>query len=109
MNKRSSASARVLAAVSLAVAFVVAIVVLGGSLGGEGSGGSGERRGGGEPTRGEQRQRPAPAAYVVRSGDTLIAIARETGVPVARIEALNPEVDPQLLIAGEKLKLREAR
>ena len=55
----------------------------------------------------EGRERRAPATYVVKSGDTLISIAHENGVPVARIEALNPEVDPQILIAGEKLKLRK--
>jgi LysM repeat protein len=43
---------------------------------------------------------------VVETGDTLTSIAHETGVPVATILTLNPEVDPQILIAGEKLKLR---
>jgi LysM repeat protein len=46
------------------------------------------------------------STYVVKSGDTLVAIAHRTGVPVAHIIALNPEVDPQILIAGETLKLR---
>ena len=44
--------------------------------------------------------------YVVQTGDTLTAISHQTGVPVAEILALNPEVDPQILIAGETLKLR---
>ena len=43
---------------------------------------------------------------MVQTGDTLTAIAHQTGVPVAEILALNPEVDPQILIAGETLKLR---
>ena len=43
---------------------------------------------------------------MVQSGDTLTSIAHKTGVPVAEILALNPEVDPQILIAGETLKLR---
>ena len=43
---------------------------------------------------------------MVKSGDTLVSIAHRTGVPVAHIIALNPEVDPQILIAGETLKLR---
>ena len=43
---------------------------------------------------------------MVQNGDTLTSIAHETGVPVARIEELNPGVDPQILISGEKLKLR---
>ena len=36
----------------------------------------------------------------MQSGDTLTSIAHKTGVPVAEILALNPEVDPQILIAG---------
>ena len=43
---------------------------------------------------------------MVETGDTLTSIAHETGVPVAEILDLNPEVDPQILIAGETLKLR---
>ena len=43
---------------------------------------------------------------MVQNGDTLTSIAHKTGVSVARIQALNPGVDPQILISGEKLKLR---
>lgn len=53
-----------------------------------------------------KRHRTKAATYVVKSGDTLTAIAHQTGVPVAQILALNPEVDPQILIAGQTLKLR---
>jgi len=48
----------------------------------------------------------APKSYVVQNGDTLTSIAHETGVPVVRILRLNPGIDPQLLISGEKLRLR---
>lgn len=47
-----------------------------------------------------------PATYEVQSGDTLVSIAHRTHVSVREIEALNPEVDPHILLAGEKLKLR---
>ena len=43
---------------------------------------------------------------MVQSGDTLTAIAATTGVTVAELLALNPDVDPQLLSTGERLKLR---
>jgi len=43
--------------------------------------------------------------YVVQDGDVLSAIAEKTGVPLERIEALNPDVDAQSLHAGQKLKL----
>ncbi|HEY2602504.1 MAG TPA: LysM domain-containing protein [Thermoleophilaceae bacterium] len=45
--------------------------------------------------------------YVVKSGDTLGAIAIKTGVSVSSLEDLNPGLDPQGLVAGQKLKLRE--
>jgi LysM repeat protein len=107
MNKRSSAPARVLAATTLVVAFVVAVVAIGGVLGGGDSNGPGGRRHGGDAAKSaSHRKRKIPATYEVESGDTLIAIAHRNGVTVAHIEALNPGVDPQILIAGEKLKLR---
>lgn len=45
--------------------------------------------------------------YVVKSGDTPSAIAEKTGVPLAEIERLNPDLDPQLLSPGTKIKLRQ--
>jgi hypothetical protein len=43
--------------------------------------------------------------YVVRSGDTIEAIARRTGVPQARILTLNPKVSPTALFIGQRLRL----
>jgi len=45
--------------------------------------------------------------YTVRAGDTLGAIAIKTGVSVTNLEDLNPGLDPEGLVAGQKLKLRE--
>jgi LysM repeat protein len=47
-----------------------------------------------------------PAFYVVKSGDILTTIAERTGVSVARILELNPDIDPQALVAGQQIKLR---
>ena len=104
MEKRTSVPARVLAAATLILALVVAILVVGGALGG-GSDHHGHRKH--ASGQAPEKRKQAPATYVVQSGDTLIAIAHRTGVPVVRIEALNPQVDPQILIAGETLKLRQ--
>ncbi len=104
MNKRSSAPARVAAVAALAVAFVIAIVVLGGALGGGDSDDSSPRHHGAKAHRTQSKR--VPATYEVKSGDTLISIAHRMGVPVVRIEELNPEIDPQILVAGEQLKLR---
>src|SRR5919201_7169591 len=45
--------------------------------------------------------------YTVRAGDTLGAIAIKTGVSVTSLEDLNPGLDPEGLVAGQKLKLTE--
>jgi len=109
MSKSSSAAARALAATALVSGFLVLALVVAGSLGG---GDETPSRGGsnnpGKVTKkkGPGGKREAPAAYVVQNGDTLTSIANKTGVSVSRIEALNPGVDPQILISGQKLKLR---
>lgn len=46
-------------------------------------------------------------SYTVKPGDTLEAISAKTGVPVDELSTLNPEIDPQALVAGSKLKLTE--
>lgn len=108
MNKRSSAPARILAVITLVVALVVVIAIVGGGLGGGGSNDSGGDGHNGKAARHarQQKRESIPATYEVKSGDTLISIAHHNGVTVARIETLNPEVDPQGLIVGEQLKLK---
>jgi LysM repeat protein len=55
------------------------------------------------------RSRPesteAPRIYVIKAGDLLSTIAAATGVSVAEIERLNPEVDATALQPGQKLRL----
>lgn len=108
MNKRSPAPARALAAIALCSGFVVVLVVVATSLGGGGGNGdSASRPAAGKTVQeGKRKKKPAPKSYVVQNGDTLTSIAHRTGVSVARIQALNPGVDPQILVSGEKLKLR---
>jgi LysM repeat protein len=106
MNQRSSASARVFAVTSLVIALIVVIVAVAGSLSGGDSKSSSGQKHGGKSAAHKVHAKPVPATYEVKSGDTLISIAHHTGVTVRRIEELNPEVDPQILVAGEQLKLR---
>lgn len=110
-TRSSSSSARILAPVSLAVCAVAVLVVIGGSMGdGDPSAGgapaseTASQQATGTSTAPQPRQ---PARYTIESGDTLGAIAEETGVPVETLQELNPELDPQALIAGQKIKLRE--
>lgn len=103
MEKRTSAFARIFAVVALAGAVAIVIVVVSSSMGDSDSPRDG-RDGGSQAQK--DRPRTKAKTYVVKSGDTLVSIARQTGVPLRVILDLNPEVDPQILIAGETLKLR---
>lgn len=103
MEKRTSAVARIAAAIALIVAVLALVVVVGGAMDGDSS--SPEQRNE-KPAKKDKKQRTKAKTYTVQTGDTLTAIAHKTGVPVAEILALNPEVDPQILIAGQTLKLR---
>lgn len=105
MEKRTSAFARILAALALVVAVVAVVVAISGSLG-EDTSNKGHHHSGQTAKKQHHKQRTKAATYEVQEGDTLITIAHKTGVPVAEIEALNPEIDPQILTVGETLKLR---
>ncbi len=106
MEKRSTAPARLVATLALVAAFIVVIVVLSNGLGG-GSGDSslkGKAQSGKTTTK--EPGQPKQAAYVVQNGDTLTSISEKTGVDVETIQKLNPDIDPQILNSGQKLKLR---
>ena len=45
--------------------------------------------------------------YTIKPGDTPSSIAEKTGVPLADILRLNPDLDPQALSPGQKIKLRQ--
>jgi LysM repeat protein len=51
--------------------------------------------------------RPLRRFYRVKLGDSFGSIAEKTNVPVDRLEELNPEVDPQALVVGQRIRLRE--
>lgn len=44
--------------------------------------------------------------YTVRSGDTLESIARKSGTTVAKLEQLNPDVQPTALHVGERIRVQ---
>jgi LysM repeat protein len=48
-----------------------------------------------------------PRRYTVEPGDTPSSIAEETGVPLEEILRLNPNLDPQTLSPGTRLRLRQ--
>jgi LysM repeat protein len=44
--------------------------------------------------------------YTVQSGDTLGSIASKTGTSVARLEQLNPGIDPTALRIGQRIRVQ---
>ena len=62
-----------------------------------------------------EKPRPAPRTkprttaarfYTVVAGDTFEVIAQKTGVPAAKIQQLNPNVQSTALYIGQKLRIR---
>jgi LysM repeat protein len=110
MKPRRRSPLRILAPLAL-IAFVVAVIVVASNSGYNGDGGTGSNR---SSATGTTTTTTAPVSnkfahrrrYTVRAGDTLGAIAEKTGVSVSTLEDLNPGLDPQALVAGQKLKLR---
>ena len=49
----------------------------------------------------------ADEAYAVRPGEPPTAMATRTGIGAARLQRLNPDVDPQALVSVRKLEPRE--
>jgi LysM repeat protein len=103
MEKRSSATARIAAALALVLAVLVVVVAITAAL--EGDSSSDKPRAERQAKK-HKKHRTEAKTYTVQPGDTLTAIAHKTGVPVPEILALNPEVDPQILIAGQTLQLK---
>ena len=56
-------------------------------------------------TRTVRHARTAPRVYVVKAGDTLTVIADKANVSLETIQRLNPDVDPNALQTGQRLKL----
>ncbi len=112
MNRKNSITARILAALALVgtvalILFVISSETGNGTDTGDGKGsntGQGKNANGGNGN--SQQPKPTKKVYVVQEGDTLTVIAAENGVTVEKIERLNPDLDPQALIPGQKLKLR---
>ncbi len=111
-DRRTSPIARVFAVAGLIAAFLLVIVVIVGSSGDSGDDGGDDAT---VTERSETTSKRETASiqraietgvYVVEDGDTMTSIAESTGIDVDTLQSLNPEIDPQALIAGRKIKLR---
>ena len=123
MQERTRRSpARFLAPLAfVAFVFVLFVVITGSAVddgGGNDSGratetqeqrsgsGSDDERAGTDTTETTPR-RQGRRTYVIKTGDTLGAISEQTGVPLEQLQELNPDLDPQAMVAGQRIKLRE--
>jgi LysM repeat protein len=107
-QRPKSGQARWLAPLAVAVLAIALLIVAAGSSVDESGNGNGSPRTTAEQTTTSTVQSGGGGEkhYVVQPGDTLSSIALETGISVAELQAMNPDVDPQALASGERLKLR---
>lgn len=102
--------ARVLALLALVgVSVALYTVVTGGTAADPGAPSEAARtptQKGGKTSEKGTRKRTRRRSYTVKGGDTPSGIAEKTGVSVERLLDLNPDLDPQALQTGAKLKLR---
>lgn len=113
-DHRTRSPARILAPLALGAFLLVflAILLSSGSGGGGGSQSTGSGSRSADTSTAPKRDRTTTqpqkqaATYTVKVGDTLGSIAQTTGVPVSKLLELNPSLDPQALVSGQKIKLR---
>jgi LysM repeat protein len=53
-----------------------------------------------------QRRYVKKRFYRVQPGDSLSVVATKTGISVGTIEALNPNIDPNTLQPGQRIRIR---
>jgi LysM repeat protein len=97
---------RLLAPIALIAAAVVLVVVVAGSLNGSGDDGGRDRPAGQQEQSASNGSEEEDKFYVVQPGDSFSTIAEEQGVPEERLQQLNPDLDPQALVPGVRVKLR---
>jgi LysM repeat protein len=110
----TQSSLRLLAPAALVLFAVALLIVLTTSSVDDGGSSSRAREESGQTTQrtrttqtGSRRDRLGQDVYTVKTGDTLAGISTKVGIPVEKILELNPDLDPQALVSGQKIKLRE--
>jgi LysM repeat protein len=110
--ERHRSPARLIAPAALLVFALAVVLIVLGSSGSEdtdkGKAASAGKNAATTTSRaGPARRRRKSPTYTVRPGDTLGRIAEKTGIEVETLQTLNPSLDPQALVSGQKIKLRE--
>lgn len=115
-------SARILAPAALVATAIALLMILASSRGGDGGAPTagereaapatkttqdrGSKSGEAEDGAGAAGKRPSRKTYRVQPGDTPSTIAEKAGIPLETLLDLNPDIDPQSLSPGQKLRLR---
>ena len=110
-ERKTNYFARVVAVFALLGAFVLVIATIatsGGDGDGDGDGDGTEATAGntGPTKKGERALEDG--VWVVEDGDTLVSISEATGIDLDELVELNSDIDPQALIAGQRISLRSA-
>jgi LysM repeat protein len=97
---------RAFAVFALVAALVLVVVVVVGSTTG-GSSSDGDNGKNGKPKISKVgRQAIRKGVWVVQPGDTLGEISVKTGIDQTTLQQLNPDIDPQALLEGQRIALR---
>jgi LysM repeat protein len=99
--------ARVVAVFALVAAFLLVVITIATTGGGgsdNGGSDSADEESSGPTAVGERALENG--VWVVREGDTLNEIAEETGLSEDELLELNPDIDPQILVTGQRISLR---
>jgi LysM repeat protein len=97
--------ARFLAPLALvAVAFALFSILGGGGGGDEDPATTNQPRATATATPKKETKRKRKV-YVVKPGDTPSGIAEKTGVSLEQLEEANPDLDPQLLAPGQRIRI----
>jgi LysM repeat protein len=106
--------ARFLAPLAL-LGFVLALLLIVSHSSDDGSGGNDAKTNQEQPANSPaansggdgSSSKKGPRFYRIKVGDTPSSIAEKTGVSLSTIEQLNPDLDPQALSPGQRVKLRK--
>ena len=96
---------RVFAVLALIAAVVLVVAVVATSGGGGGGDNNGDSQHKSHVSKAGRRA-IRKGVWIVQPGDTLGAISIKTGIDVTKLQALNPDIDPQTLLEGQRIALR---
>ena len=110
-RKKRPTAARYAAPAAFLIAVTIAVLLIRSGL----NGGSGETTTGRGPVTHPSTTTTRPSGktttgaaqfYTVQSGDTFGSISAKTGVPISRLEELNPGVSSNSLQVGQRLRVK---